>query len=299
MLQRPIAMILIIGQLVLSLSGCLSVQAASTRKAEGPGGGVAVQVFADDGARRAGKPSPAGIMGELDRKEGTNWVPVFRSLNPTWTVAGLLPGSYRVRFPARLDEAGNVVRLGGTATEVRVTEGRITDVNAVLDHVDTALIVAGVVAAVLIAKYVHDHGLPEPPPPPPGLLDAVFYVSVNVVTGPGWTGVADRLPPTVTSHFPATDALVAARRPRVILLFSEPLRPQDVKPDGVSVLGETSGLVPGQVSYDGQNWWVIWQPQADLIPGDTYHVTLAKGAVEDLAGNEAESPTTLTFKTAR
>jgi hypothetical protein len=299
MCRRSISVILILGQLVLSLSGCLSVKATSTRKAEGPGGGVAVQVFADDGARRAGKPSPAGIMGELDRKEGTSWVPVFRSLNPTWTVAGLAPGAYRVRFPARLDEAGNVVRLEGKATEVKVKDGKITDVNAVLDHVDTALIVAGVVAAVLIGKYVYDHGLPELPPPPPGLLDALFYVSIDIFTGPGWTGVADRLPPTVTSHFPAAGALVAARRPRVIFSFSEPLRPQEVKPDGVTVLGAVGGLAPGQVSYDAQNWWVIWQPQDDLNPGDTYHVTLAKDAVEDLAGNEAEAPTTFTFKTAR
>jgi len=299
MLRRSIGAILILGQLVLSLSGCLSVQATSTRKAEGPGGGVAVQVFADDAGRRAGKPSPAGIMGELDRKEGTNWVPVFRSLNPTWTVAGLAPGAYRVRFPARLDDSGNVVRLEGRATEVKVKDGKITDVNAVLDHVDTALVVAAVVAAVLIGKYVSDHGLPEPPPPPPGLLDALFYVSIDIFTGPGWTGVADRLPPTVTSHFPAAGALVAARRPRVIFSFSEPLRPQEVKPEGVTVLGEASGLVPGQVSYDAENWWVTWQPQAGLAPGDTFHVTLAKDAVEDLAGNEAEAPTTFTFKTAR
>ena len=67
----------------------------------------------------------------------------------------------------------------------------------------------------------------------------------------------------------------------------------------VTVLGEAGGLAPGQVSYDAQNWWVVWQPQADLNPGDTYHVTLAKDAVEDLAGNEAEAPTTFTFKTAR
>ncbi len=92
---------------------------------------------------------------------------------------------------------------------------------------------------------------------------------------------------------------MAARRPRVILSFSEPLRPQDVKPDGVTVLGEASGLVPGQVSYDVKNWWVVWQPQADLTPGDTFHVTLAKDAVEDLAGNEPAAPTTFTFRTAR
>jgi hypothetical protein len=258
-----------------------------------------VQVFADDNARRTGKPSPAGIMGELDRKEGAGWVPVFRSLNPAWTVAGLTPGKYRVRFPARLDEAGNVVRLEGEATEVKVKDGKITDVNAVLDHVDTALVVAGVVAAVLIAKYVSDHGLPEPPPLPPELLDIFFYVTIDLRAGPGWTGVSDKLAPAVTSHFPATDALVAARRPRVVFSFSEPLRPQEVEPEGVMVLGEAGGLAPGQVSYDVQNWWVVWQPQVDLTPGDTYHVTLTQDAVEDLAGNEPEAPTTFTFKTAR
>jgi hypothetical protein len=295
--RRSIGVLLILGQ--LWLSGCLSVQTTSSRKAEGPGGGVAVQVFADDAARRAGKPSPAGILGELDRKEGEKWIPVFRSLDPAWTVAGLAPGPYRVRFPARLDESGNVVRLKESQTLIHVTEGKITDVNAVLGHVDTALIVAGVVAAVLIGKYVYDHGLPEPPPPPPGLLDMVFYVSIDIVPTPGWTGVADRLPPTVTSHFPASGALVAARRPRIVLSFSEPLHPQDVRPDGLAVLGETTGLVPGQVSYDAQNWWVVWQPLADLGPGDTFHVTLAKDAVEDMAGNEPEKPTTFTFKTVR
>jgi hypothetical protein len=298
MLRRPLGALLIIGQIALPLSGCLSVEATGAHKAEGPGGGVAVQVFPDDGARRAGKPGPPAILGELDRKEHETWVPVFRSLNPTWTVAGLPPGTYRVRFPARLDESGNVVRLKESATQVRVTEGKITDVSAVLDHVDTGLIVAGVVAAVLLAKYVSDHGLPEPPPPPPGLLDMVFYVSIDIASTPGWTGVADKLPPTVTSHFPAAGALVAARRPRVIFSFSEPLRPQEVNPDGVAVLGEASGLVPGQVSYDAQNWWVIWRPSSDLGTGDTFHVTLAKDAVEDLAGNELEKPMTFTFRTA-
>ncbi len=299
MTRRVIGMVLIIGQLTLSLSGCLSVQATTTRPSQGPGGGVAAQVFPDDGSRRAGKPGPVGIMGELDRREHDAWAPIFRSLNPAWAVAGLPPGTYRVRFPARLDDAGNVVRLGENTTEFKVQEGKITDVSAVLDHVDTALVVAGVVAAVLIAKYVHDHGLPPPPPPPPELLNLVFYVSVDIAAGAGWTGVADRLPPAVTSHFPASDALVAARRPRVILAFSEPLRPQDLNPDGVSVLGEASGLIPGQVSYNAQNWWVVWQPTADLAPGDTIHVTLATDAVKDLAGNEPKAPMTFTFKTAK
>jgi hypothetical protein len=127
----------------------------------------------------------------------------------------------------------------------------------------------------------------------------VFYVSVNLIPAPGWTGVSDRLPPSVTSHFPASGALVAARRPRVVFAFSEPLRPDEVKADGVAVLGEKTGLVAGLVSYDSERWWVIWEPQADLAPGDAFHVTLAQDAVEDLAGNEPKAATTFTFRTAR
>ena len=54
MMKRTIALLLVMGQLTLVLAGCLSVQTTTTRPAEGPGGGVAVQVFADDNARRAG-----------------------------------------------------------------------------------------------------------------------------------------------------------------------------------------------------------------------------------------------------
>jgi hypothetical protein len=147
----------------LPLSGCLSVHSTGSRTIEGGGGGVALVVWADDDARRAGTPGPAGVLGELDRNDGDHWVTIFRSINPAWVATGLPPGRYRVRLPARLDEGGNVVRLADSATEVRVAEGRITEVEAVLEHVDTGLVVAGVVAAVvaavLISDYVSEHGL--------------------------------------------------------------------------------------------------------------------------------------------
>ena len=303
MARRAIVVLLIVGQLTLSLSGCMSVRPMGTRQVPGPGGGVALQVFADDGARRAGRPSPEGILGELDRRDGREWKPVFRSLNPVWTVAGLPPGSYRVRFPARLDEAGNIVTLPENATEVTVGEGKVTDVRAVLDHVSPVLVVVAVITvvvlAILISDYIKDHGLPPPPPLPPGLADVVFHVSFDLLFVPDWGGPREHLPPAVTSHFPASGAIVAARRPRVLFTVSEPLRPGDVKPDGVTVLGEKSGLVPGQVSYDAARWLVAWEPRADLAPGDTIHVTFARDAVEDLAGNEPKEATSFTFTTAR
>ncbi len=301
--RRTIAIALIVTQTALSLTGCLSVKATGTQTIPGPGGGVSVQVFADDDARRAHRPGPGGILGELDRRENNQWVPVFRSLDPTWAVAGLPAGTYRLRVPARLDEAGNVVRIDEKAAELKVREGQVSEAEIVLKHVDTGAVVAGVVAVVIAAVLLHewlkDHDLPEPPRPPEDLLEAIVWVTIDMHASPGWSGPADRKPPMVTSHFPAAGALVAARRPRIVLAFSEPLQAGELEAQGVTVLAEKGGVIPGVVSYDQEHWWVVWQPQADLPEADSIHVTLAANAVEDLAGNEMESPASFAFSTAR
>lgn len=303
--RRTLAIALIVTQSLLFLPGCVSVRETGTHAATEPGGGVAVQVFADDGARKAKKPGPSGVLGELDRREHDAWVPVFRSLDPVWAVAGLPPGRYRLRVPARLDDAGNVVRIDEKATELKVRDGQVTDAAIVLSHVDTGAIVVGVVAVAVAAVLLHDwlkhHDLPKPPPPPPpppGLTNAAVWLSIDLHGTTGWNGPADREPPMVTSHFPTTGALVAARRPKVVLSFSEPLKADPVESAAITVLSEKGGLIPGQISYDQEHWWVVWEPQSDLPRGDTVHVTLAAGAVEDLAGNEMDKPVSFTFTTA-
>jgi hypothetical protein len=302
MSRRVIAVALLVTQGAVSLTGCLSVRETGTQTVPGPGGGVSVQVFADDDARHARRPGPAGVLGELERNEAGAWAPVFRSLDPTWAVAGLPPGTYRLRVPARLDEAGNVVRIDEKAIELKVKEGQVTQAEIVLKHVSTGAVVAGAVAVVLAAVLLHewldDNGLPEPPLPPPELLEAIVWVSIDLHALPGWSGPADSQPPLVTSHFPAAGALVAARRPRIVLALSEPLRAEEIEPAGVTVLAEKGGLIPGVVTYEAESWWLTWQPQADLPADDTIHVTLAAGAVEDLGGNEMESAVTFTFATA-
>jgi hypothetical protein len=302
--RRPaVALAVSVAYLSLTLTGCLSVRTTGSKEAQGVGGGVALLVFANDSGRRAGNPGPAGIVSELERMQDGRWKPVFRSLNAAWTVAGLPPGDYRVRFPARLDAAGNVVALGGEPKNVTVQEGRVTQVQAVLDHVPTALVVVAValvvVAIVLLVVYLQDHDLPLPPPPPPEIAEAVFYVSLDLAMTPGWVTESRPQPLAVTSHFPAGDALVAARRPRVIFALSEAARPGDLHGDAVAVLGEKSGLIPGTVSYDGEHWWVVWTPSADLTAADTYHVTLQAEAVEGLRGNELANPVSFAFRTAK
>ncbi|MEW6338478.1 MAG: Ig-like domain-containing protein [Acidobacteriota bacterium] len=298
--RRTVAILLVLGQMILS--GCVSVRQTGSRPADGAGGGVAVRVFPDDAARKAGAPGPSGVLGELERREGGGWRPVFRSLDPSWTVAGLAPGTYRVRFPAMLDESGNVVRMDEKAFTVEVREGRITETEVTLRHVDKALVAAGVVvaiaAAIVLADFLDDNDLPDLPLPPPEVAEAAFYITMDIIHSVTWQGLGDNLPPAITSHFPAQGALVAARRPKVIFAFSEPLAATEVEGQGVTVLGERSGLVAGDLAVDVEQWWLVWTPRQDLEPADTFHVTLAADAVEDARGNELREAVSFTFGTA-
>jgi len=299
----------------LLLNACLSVQtrhrpmAGDAQGAEGHGGkgGIALQVFADDDAQRAGTPGPRGLFIELERKEGTRYTPVFRSLEPAWSVMGLPPGDYRLRFPARLDEAGNAVPLDEDARAVKVRAGEVTEVDTVLEHVDKGLIVAGVIAAVALAVFLDSHDLPVPPlppiPPPPGVLDAVFWISLDAATTPvygppgGWVAAGPARTPVVTSHFPPDGARVAADRVRITFALSSPLDGHTLKDGGITVLGEKSGLLAGHTSYDGDRWWLVWEGDSDLPRDEVFHVTLSEEAIEDAAGNELAAPVSFTFTT--
>ena len=298
----------------LLLNSCLSVQTRHHPITGGGGagvtdgsGGIALQVFADDDAQKAGTPGPRGLFIELERKEGTRFTPVFRSLEPAWSVMGLPPGEYRLRFPARLDDQGNAVKLDEEPRVIKVLAGEVTEVDTVLEHVDKGLIVAGVIAAVALAVFLDVHDLPVPPlppiPPPPGVLDAVFWISLDAATPPvygppgGWVPAGPGRTPVVTSHFPPDGARVAADRVRITFALSAPLDAHTLQDDGITILGEKSGLLPGHTSYDGDRWWLVWEGDDDLPRDETLHVTLAQDAVEDAGGNELAMPVSFTFTT--
>ncbi len=284
------------------LAGCLSVRTTGTHKIAGEVGGIEVAVFADDAARRAGQVGPRFVVGELERKEGKGWAPIFRSLDPRWSVVNLPPGKYRVRFTGVLDESGNAEQLDDPGRVLRIERGKVSEVQVTIDHFPTALVVAGVVtavvAAVVLADWLGDHDLPDIIPPPPVVADAVFHLTLDLATLPGecCPGGVD-LDPVMTSHFPEEGALVAGSRVRVIFAASEPLNPRDVEAGGVTVLAETAGLVAGTMSYDPEHWWVVWTPNQDLPRDDVLHVTLAADAIEDLSGNELDGPVSFTFRT--
>jgi hypothetical protein len=310
-MQRDWRVRLLAGVLCLLLtSSCLSVSSQQRPLDEPAGatGGIALKVFADDAALRAQSPGPRGLFIELERREaGDRYTPVFRSLEPSWSVMGLPAGEYRLRFPARLDEWGNAVALDQKPRRVKVHAGEVTEVETVLSHVNYGLIAAGVVtavvAAVLLEDWLDTHDLPDPPLPPlppPPVLDAVFWVTLDIATTPEiWMPAGPATAPVVTSHFPPSDALVAARRLRVTFALSEPLAVNRIASDAVTVLAEEAGLVPGSTSYDPEHWWIVWDADEELPRADLLHVTLAAESVNDLRGDEMEGPVSFQFRTTQ
>lgn len=290
-------------QIPLLLAGCVSVRTAQS-PGDGDLGGVSVRVFPDDDARRDGVLGPRFVVGELERRADGGWHPVFKAMGPTWTVVDLPPGKYRVRFPALLDDQGNAVATDDRGEVFRVRPGEVTEVEATLDHFPTGLVVVGVaaavVAAVLLHEWLDDHDLPTPSLPHEVLGDAIFHLTIHAVFFDPYPypGVVDP-PPVVTSHFPEEEALVAARRVRVVFALSEPLDPAGMGGDAVTVVAEDAGRVPGLTSYDPARWWVVWEADGDLPRHDLLHVTLAAESVEDLGGNELREPASFTFRTTR
>ena len=103
--------------------------------------------------------------------------------------------------------------------------------------------------------------------------------------------------PVVTSHFPPDGARVAADRVRITFALSGPLDGATLQDDGITVLGEKSGLLAGHTSYDGDRWWLVWEGDTDLPRDETLHVTLSQEAVEDMFGNELAAPVSFGFTT--
>jgi hypothetical protein len=294
----------------LLFAGCFSVEtrrkSVSPAEASNAGqtGGVALRVYADDELRKAGRPGPRGLYVELERRDGKVWEPVFRSLEPAWSVLGLPPGDYRLQFPSRLDERGEPVALDESPRKIRVRAGEVTEVDAILEHVDKGLIVAGVVAAVVATVLLHDWlddvDIPLPPIPPPPVVDAIFWITLDLATMPDgvWSAAGSGQPPVVTSHFPPDDALVAARWVKVTFSFSEPLD-ETLAGDGcIEVEGRESGPLSGATSYDAERWWLTWSADEDLPRDERFVVTLRGDCVVDRRGLALPDDESFSFRTS-
>jgi hypothetical protein len=289
----------------LVLASCASIREVERTPFEGEGGAVRVRVFADDDAQEAGRLFGGALVGTLERQDGRRWRPVFRSLDSSWTVAGLEPGTYRVTFADRLDDGGEIEGLERPIAEsVRVRSGEVAEVVAVLDHVSPAMIAAGavgiVVAAVLLHEWLDDLDLPVPPPPPPHwVAETVFWVALDVASAaearPHWT--PRPAGPVVTSHFPERGARVAARRVRIVFALSAPLDETTVAPDAVTVTTAGGERLPGRARYDARRWWIVWEPESDLPAGADLEARLEARGVAGEDGAPLEGGVTFGFST--
>jgi hypothetical protein len=295
--RNPLCLTLAVGL----LAGCATLRETGRTPAAGELGGIRVAVFADDDARRAGRIFHGAISGVLEHKEGGRWRPVFRSLDPSWTVASLDPGRYRIRFDGRLDPSGAPEDLERpVARVVDVRRGEMAELELVLDHVSPGMVAAGavavVVAAVLLHEWLDDFDLPPPPLPPPHLADVAFWVTLDLADhGHVWRGV-DRAP-LVTSHFPLEGDLVFARRVRVVFALSEPIEDDRLAPDAVRVETADGRALLGRVSWDARRWWVVWEPLADLPRSTHFVATLDPAAIVDEGGAQLATPASFSFAT--
>jgi hypothetical protein len=298
--HRPLAALLAAS---LALS-CATIHEVERTPLDGEGGAVRVRVFADDDARAAGTLLPAALVGELERREGRRWTPVFRSLESSWTVAGLEPGRYRVSIGDRLDERGEVEGLERPIAEtVDVRAGEVAEVEAVLDHVSPAMIAAGavgiVVAAVLLHEWLDDLDLPAPPPPPPAwVAETVFWVTLAAAEEERAARWTERpAGPVVTSHFPEDGARVAARRVRLVFSLSSPLDPATLAEDAVELATDPGGPLPGRTRYDARRWWIVWEPETDLPPGARLVARLDADGIAGADGAPLAGPVEFEFST--
>ena len=297
--QRASALLLATGL----VASCATVREAGRTSIDGELGAVRVAVFADDDARAAGRLLDEPIAGVLERREKGRWQPVFRSLEPSWAVAGLEAGRYRLRFDLTLDERGqpeDLERPVRRAIEVR--RGEAVDVELILDHVSPAMVAAGAVAVIVAAVVLHEwldhHDLPRPPLPPASwALDAAFWITLDAASRPrAWVPQAHA--PQVTSHFPRAAETVAAGRVRVVFVLSEAIDGARLGDDAVLVTDDESVEIPGRVHWDADRWWIVWEPDAALPAGRRLRATLSHDAVVDATGLELAGPTGFDFETA-
>lgn len=290
----------------LLLVGCATAREAGRSPIDGDRGAIRVAVYADDDARETGRLLGEPIAGVLERQAGDRWQPVFRSIESSWAVAGLEPGRYRVRFDLTLDDGGQPEDLERPVRrEVDVRSGEAVDVELLLDHVSTGMVVAGaaavVVAAILLHEWLDDLDLPRPPLPPPSWgLDVAFWVTLEA-SGPRTVWTPSRGAPQVTSHFPAAASTVDADLVRVIFVLSEPIDAERLE-DGDIVVSTDGGdgwiELPGRVSWDEAQWWLIWEPEEPLPRGRRFRATLRADAIADATGLHLAGPTGFDFDTA-
>ncbi|MBI4492659.1 MAG: DUF4082 domain-containing protein [Chloroflexi bacterium] len=106
------------------------------------------------------------------------------------------------------------------------------------------------------------------------------------------TIAADTIPPTVTSHTPATNATGVSPLASVTATFSEPVASASIS---FTLRDPGNAVVPAAVTYDSATQTATLKPSSPLALSATYTATVS-GAT-DLAGNVMAAPATWSFST--
>ncbi len=305
-LLRSVALAVLVALAPLALDGCVSIgvsQAdlpAPPEPSAPPRGAVSVAVYEKPADREADRHVAFPVLSEL-LLEGKGETLVARSMNPTWAVADLPPGRYRLRVTKRIDERGNVVALDNPGDKAfEVSAGERTVVTVVLRKVPVFWIVVAaltIVAIIVLTIIGVDRGvLPRPPPLPP-----IPPVAVMIPIGGGGEGGpgAPAIPaPSAVDVFPAPGSVVAARRVAVTFLLSMPLATSGIEDGAVLAVGTTSGDIPGQASYLAEEQLLRFAPSRDFSPGEEVTVTLDLSKLRGEAGRTGSGLFSTTFKIA-
>ncbi|MEP6716133.1 MAG: Ig-like domain-containing protein [Terriglobia bacterium] len=116
------------------------------------------------------------------------------------------------------------------------------------------------------------------------------------------TGLPDTVQPIVLSTLPANNATGVATNSTITLNYSKPINPQSVNASSFYVFLQTSGLVVAgsySVVNTASDSTVTFTPAAPVPSGSTVFVYASYYAsIQDLVGNNSQSFTSYSFKTA-
>ncbi len=298
--KKAIACLTLAVLLPLALDGCVSVGLSRSILESGRSGHGALElaVYERVSDRDARDPVPYPVFSELlavDTATG-NTSMVARSMRSSWTLAELPPGTYVLRVPRRLNDAGDIEPLSGPAeTRLLIRPGEKTTANVVLKKVPVGWIVLAAITVVLLVilsiELAKEGKLPSPRD-----LPRPHFGGIVVFAMPRDGARNQAAPvPAVADVFPARGSVVAARRVTASFLITTPLAKDGLEKDAVLALGTKSGEISGTVSYRPEDQLIRFGPDRDFAPDEDVTVTLDLQKVRSIDGRSGDEKVSTRF----
>ena len=288
-----------------ALDGCVSVglSRSSFKGGDGLAGAVEVAVYEKERDRDAGAPVVCPVLSELHRSEKGSDLLIARSMSATWQLPDLQPGNYRLEISKRIDEHGDIERLGNAVRKsFDVRGGERTTVVVVLRKVPVLWIVLAAVTVVVLvvlsidwlkdARIPLPHHLPVPRIPFPVAAVTDFYIPAGVDSRR-----AAMEGPAVADVFPASGSRAASRRVTVSFLLTRPLADDGIEKGAILAIGSMSGEIEGVTSWSPEEQLLRFRPSRDFASRERVTVTLDLEKLEGAGGRHGSGKVSTTFTT--